>query len=69
MKKITDKERKINFIKKFSKIKLKYICEKRNLHSSNVAKGLTTENNIDLIYYDLQEAIGKCYIQEGESNE
>lgn len=41
---------KLNFIKNFSKLSIKSICNELNIEPSNLYRGNTSQKNIDLVY-------------------
>lgn len=56
-----DKEKDINFIKKFSSIKLSEILKKNKIDSSNFYKGKISEEKTKLIKNELDKNIINLY--------
>lgn len=53
------KQDKLNFIKNFSKITVSSICKDNNISSSNLWRGNTSSNNIDIVYISILENVKK----------
>lgn len=58
----------LDYIKKFSKITIKSVCEKANVDRSNVFNGRTTKKNIKKVKEQIENDIAKLYLIE-EKNE
>lgn len=61
-----DKMKSREYVKKFSTIKVKYICDKLNIQMSNVSAGTTSDKNYDRIKEEIENQIAKLYIKEGD---
>lgn len=63
-----ERKRKMNdleFINKFSKIKVASICQKLKINRSNVYNGRTTDENLKRVRCEIESEIAKLYIIEG----
>ena len=47
----------LEFIKKFSKIKVKYICNKLKIDSSNLWKGKASKEKIKLVRKEIEKEL------------
>lgn len=54
------------YVKKFTNIKVKNICNKLKIQMSNVSSGKTTDENYDKIKEEIESQIAKLYIKEGD---
>lgn len=54
----------LEFIQKFSKIKVANICEKLNISRSNVYNGRTSKENLKKIRKTIESDIAKLYVME-----
>lgn len=55
----------LEFINKFSKIKVASICQKLRINRSNVYNGRTTDENLKKVRREIESEIAKLYIIEG----
>lgn len=55
----------LEFINKFSKIKVASICQKLKINRSNVYNGRTTDENLKKVRREIESEIAKLYIIEG----
>lgn len=65
---MTDKERKINFIKGFSTISVNKICKENNISRANLVHGKISEEKLNIIYNALMVEISEM-IKEVYNNE
>lgn len=56
----------LEFINKFSKIKVASICQKLKINRSNVYNGRTTDENLKKVRREIESEIAKLYIIEGD---
>lgn len=56
----------LEFINKFSKIKVASICQKLKINRSNVYNGRTTNENLKKVRREIESEIAKLYIIEGK---
>lgn len=54
----------LEFINKFSKIKVASICQKLKINRSNVYNGRTTDENLKKVRREIESEIAKLYIIE-----
>lgn len=54
----------LEFIQKFSKIKVANICEKLNISRSNVYNGRTSKENLKRIRKTIESEFAKLYMME-----
>ena len=54
----------LEFIQKFSKIKVANICEKLNISRSNVYNGRTSKENLKKIRKTIESEYAKLYVME-----
>lgn len=59
----------LEYIKQFSKISIKGICEKYKINRANLLNGKTKKNNIKKIREGIENEIAKLYIIKDDSNE
>lgn len=57
-----------DYVRKFTKIKVRKICDKLNIKMSNVSAGRTSQKNYDMIKEEIESQIAKLYLKEGEKN-
>lgn len=55
----------LEFINKFSKIKVASICQKLKINRSNVYNGRTTDENLKKVRREIESEFAKLYIIEG----
>lgn len=55
----------LEFINKFSKIKVASICQKLKINRSNVYNGRTTDENLKKVRREIESELAKLYIIEG----
>lgn len=58
----------LEYIKKFSSITIKKVCEKMGVDRSNLMAGRTTQKNIKLVRKGLESEVAKLYLMDGEEN-
>lgn len=56
----------LEFINKFSKIKVASICQKLKINRSNVYNGRTTNENLKKVRREIESEFAKLYIIEGK---
>ena len=56
----------LEFINKFSKIKVASICNKLKINRSNVYNGRTTNENLKKIRREIESEYAKLYLVEGK---
>lgn len=56
----------LEFINKFSKIKVASICQKLKINRSNVYNGRTTDENLKKVRREIESEFAKLYIIEGD---
>lgn len=56
----------LEFINKFSKIKVASICQKLKINRSNVYNGRTTNENLKKVRREIESEIAKLYLIEGK---
>lgn len=54
----------LEFIQKFSKIKVAAICEKLNISRQNVYNGRTSKENLKKIRKTIESEFAKLYVME-----
>lgn len=54
----------LEFINKFSKIKVASICQKLKINRSNVYNGRTTDENLKKVRREIESELAKLYIIE-----
>jgi len=54
----------LEFIQKFSKIKVASICEKLNISRQNVYNGRTSKENLNRIRKTIESEFAKLYVME-----
>lgn len=54
----------LDYIKKFSKITIKSVCEKAKVDRSNVFNGRTSKKNIKKVKKQIENDIAKLYLIE-----
>lgn len=59
----------LEFIKRFSKITVKGVCERKKLTRTNVITGKTKKSNIKKVRQGIESEIAKLYLEENEDNE
>lgn len=58
----------LEYIKSFSKINIKKICENKKINRGNLLNGRTTKKNMKIIRSAIESEVAKLYI-ESEENE
>lgn len=56
----------LEYIKNFSKISVKDVCEKKKVDRSNVINGRTTKENIKKVRKGIENEIAKLYLEKDE---
>lgn len=59
----------LEYIKKFSKITIKNVCEKSNVDKSNVFNGKASKKKINKVRKQIESEVAKLYIIRDEDNE
>lgn len=54
----------LEYIKKFSKITVKKICDKKKINRSNLYNGHTTKENERIIKEEIESEIAKLYVKD-----
>lgn len=60
--KLTRKEKNYKFIRNFSKITIKGICEKLGIERQNIVAGTAKEEKIEKVKEELEREIAKLYL-------
>lgn len=58
----------LDFIKNFSKISIKKVCEKNNINRANLLNNKTTKKNIKTVREEIESEVAKLYIKSGDKN-
>lgn len=61
----------LEFIKKFSKISISGICEKKKINRANLLTNRTTKKNAKIVREEIESEVAKLYIKnddEGKDN-
>lgn len=58
----------LEYIKKFSKITIKDVCNNANVNKSNLFAGRTTKENVKKVREEIESEIAKLYIKKGDNN-
>lgn len=59
----------LEYIKKFSKITISGICEKKNINRTNLLTNRSTKKNAKIVREEIESEIAKLYIKdEGKDN-
>lgn len=56
----------LEYIKNFSRITIKGICENKNIDRANVINGRTSKENIKKVREGIENEIAKLYIDKNE---
>lgn len=59
----------LDYIKQFSKITIKGICEENKINRANLLNGKTTKKNIKKVREGIENEIAKLYLKKDETNE
>lgn len=59
----------LDYIKNFSKISIKDVCEKKKIDRANVINGRTSKENIKKVREGIESEIAKLYIDKNELKE
>lgn len=60
----------LEFIKKFSKISISRICEKKKINRVNLLTNRTTKKNAKIVREEIESEVAKLYIKnDNEENE
>lgn len=59
----------LDYIKQFSKITIKGICEENKINRANLLNGKTTKKNIKKVREGIENEIAKLYLKKEETNE
>lgn len=59
----------LEYIKKFSKITLKSVCEKTKVDTSNLFKGKASKKKLNKVKRQIESDIAKLYLMEDEMDE
>ena len=57
-----------NFLKNFSKISIRSICNRLQIDTGNLSRGTTTEENINKVKEELCKELGLLFIDENTKN-
>lgn len=66
---MTRKEKDLQFIKNFSKITIKKVCENAKAVRQNVLNGTASEKSIEKVKEEIETQIAKLYIERNKKNE
>ena len=58
-----EKEKNLDYIKKFTKITITGICKKLSINRQNVLNGKTTSKNIKNVKEEIESELAKLYIK------
>lgn len=58
----------LEYIKRFSKISITGICEKKGINRSNLLNNKTTRKNKKLIREEIESEIAKLYLKKGDED-
>lgn len=64
---MTRKEKDLQFIKNFSKITIKKVCENVKAVRQNVLKGTASEKSIEKVKEEIETQIAKLYIERNKN--
>ena len=56
----------LEYIKKFSKITVKSVCDKTSVDKSNLFSGRTSKENIKKVREQIESEVAKLYLKKGE---
>lgn len=59
----------LDYIKKFSKISIKSVCEKANVDKANLYAGKTSKKNIKKVRKYIESNIAELYLLNNEEND
>lgn len=59
----------LEFIKKFSKISVSGICERKKINRGNLLNNNSTPKNAKIVREEIESEIAKLYIKENKENE
>lgn len=59
----------LDYIKKFSKITMKSVCEKAKVDKSNVFNGKASKKKINKVKRQIESDIARLYLMEDEMDE
>ena len=59
----------LEFIKKFSKISISGICEKKKINRANLLTNRTTKKNAKIVREEIESEVAKLYIKNDEEKE
>jgi hypothetical protein len=59
----------LEFIKKFSKITISGICERKKIDRANLLRNKTTKKNAKIVREEIESEVAKLYIKNEEENE
>lgn len=66
--KMTRKEKDLKFIKNFSKITIKKVCENINVAKQNIFNEKASEKTIERVKEEIEKEIAKLYIERNSKN-
>ena len=58
----------LEYIKRFSKISISGICEKKGINRSNLLNNNTTRKNKRIVREEIESEIAKLYIKKGDDD-
>lgn len=58
----------LEYIKRFSKISITGICEKKGINRANLLNNTTTRKNKRIVREEIESEIAKLYIKEDDNN-
>lgn len=64
---MTRKEKDLQFIKNFSKITIKKVCENAKVVRQNVFNGTASEKSIEKVKEEIETQIAKLYIERNKN--
>lgn len=56
----------LEYIKKFSKITISGICDKKNINRANLLTNRTTKHNAHIVREEIESEIAKLYLKNEE---
>lgn len=65
---MTRKEKDLKFIKNFSKITIKKVCENINVAKQNIFNEKASEKTIERVKEEIEKEIAKLYLERNSKN-
>lgn len=64
-----EKKENLEYIKKFSEIKVSKICDKLKVARQNIFTGKASDENLEKVRREIEEQIAKLYIRSNNAEE